>query len=377
MNRPETRIFFPNLDGLRLLAFLAIFFHHSLLPAFFDENQHGAFVHFLLEQKKNASLGVNLFFVLSGFLITYLLLAEKAQSGRIHIMHFYFRRALRIWPLYFLVVLAGFYLFPLLKSFTGNEGALHASLPYYLGFASNFDIVHKGMSQTSILNILWSVSVEEQFYLLWPLLLTIIPARFLLNVLVILLAGSIYFRCLNHQHEIILYYHTLSVIGDMLVGGMAAWLCFYNKTFREKLERLPRWLILSFYLAGTGMILFNAQVFSGTAGIVFSRLFFSLFFVFVILEQNYAARSLFKMSGNRIISEWGRYTYGLYCYHCISIVLAHLVTTRGFHIPNGSGLMITDMLLSLVLTGVLAYFSYRYLESPFLKLKDKFAYFTK
>ena len=110
-----TAIVFPHLDGLRFFCFFVVFLFHGFSTTSAEVAQSSAyrFVRFLF---RHGDLGVNFFFVLSGFLITYLLLEEKQRHGRIHIGYFYIRRMLRIWPLYFACVAFGFLAFPALIS---------------------------------------------------------------------------------------------------------------------------------------------------------------------------------------------------------------------------------------------------------------------
>src|SRR5205085_9627779 len=112
----------------------------------------------------NGNLGVNFFFVLSGFLITYLLIEEKKLTGKIHIGNFWIRRILRIWPLYFACVFIGFVLFPFAKHMAGGTSAETADPWYYLAFINNFDYIKKGLPDSPGLGVLWSVAIEEQFY---------------------------------------------------------------------------------------------------------------------------------------------------------------------------------------------------------------------
>src|SRR5262249_15856566 len=118
-------------------------------------------------------MGVSFFFVLSGFLITYLILREIEVNGKLDILAFYVRRVLRIWPLYYLVIAFGFLCYPLLKSVFGFSSYIETGNSlYYMFFLSNFDVINlghwlgngRGAMST---NITWSVAIEEQFYLLW------------------------------------------------------------------------------------------------------------------------------------------------------------------------------------------------------------------
>ncbi|MBK8471912.1 MAG: acyltransferase [Sphingobacteriales bacterium] len=102
-------------------------------------------------------------------MITYLLIAEKQLNHQIDVPRFWLRRILRIWPLYYCCVLFGFYAFPMLKTLLGQTPNETATVGYYLAFLSNFDLIAQGLPDASILGVLWSVAVEEQFYLLCTL----------------------------------------------------------------------------------------------------------------------------------------------------------------------------------------------------------------
>lgn len=136
----------------------------------------------LLNAIGNGGQWVSIFFVLSGFLITYLLIDEYELNQKISIKNFYIRRALRIWPLYYLVVVFTFLIYPFLKSLVGMNHTLESSVFYHLTFLSNFDVInvtkyHLGSDAISQ-NVTWSVSVEEQFYLFWPMIFVFLPKRF-------------------------------------------------------------------------------------------------------------------------------------------------------------------------------------------------------
>src|SRR5450432_318525 len=115
MTQSTPKVFFPNLDGLRSLAFLMVFFQHGLLNSFSYLPVRNAFLQRFIIMICDGETGVSIFFVLSGFLITYLLLAESDRYGKIHPGYFYLRRTLRIWPLYYLVITFVFFGYPWLK----------------------------------------------------------------------------------------------------------------------------------------------------------------------------------------------------------------------------------------------------------------------
>ena len=167
-SRKKEKIFFPNLDGLRFLSFFSVFFFHIWVLMFDRYRLSGPtpwVVKFLFQ---NGEIGVNFFFVLSGFLITYLLIQEKKITGKIHVANFYIRRILRIWPLFYVCILFGLVLYPLLKKVIGGELFVVAHPWTYFVFLNNFDFLKNGAP--AIISVLWSVAIEEQFYLVWPLL---------------------------------------------------------------------------------------------------------------------------------------------------------------------------------------------------------------
>ncbi len=153
------------LDGIRAMAVIGVVWHHAH-PGF------GA-----LPMSRNGFLGVDAFFVLSGFLITVLLLREQAAHGSISLRQFYVRRALRIFPLYYAVLALLALYFLTVKHSTQGQAFLQA-LPYHLTFLSNWVPVD------SLMAITWSLSSEEQFYLLWPPLLVWLGVRRALPLLI-------------------------------------------------------------------------------------------------------------------------------------------------------------------------------------------------
>ena len=140
-------------------------------------------------------MGVSFFFVLSGFLITYLLIKEKQLTGKVHISSFYIRRTLRIWPLYYFCVLFGFIAFPVLKSAFGQVPNETAD-PFLCSiFLNNFNAIYNGPPDSSILSVLWSVAIEEQFYLLWPILFYLAsPKQYKFIFLGVIIISIIYRR---------------------------------------------------------------------------------------------------------------------------------------------------------------------------------------
>ncbi|MEP6713807.1 MAG: acyltransferase, partial [Ferruginibacter sp.] len=318
---PKNKPYFENLDGLRFFCFLSVFFFHSFHTDNPDIKSSSTYHLFKQTLFGNGFLGVNFFFVLSGFLITYLLIKEKNKNKNIQVVNFWIRRILRIWPLYFACVFYGFVIFPYTKILAGGIPNETADPWYYVSFISNFDYIKKGLPDAQGLGVLWSVSIEEQFYLAWPVILSFFPVKKFWIPLIAILAVSIIYRAFNdvpRLHEM----HTLSCIGDMALGGMGAWLILQSASFKNKISQLPKWSIIMLYAVFAFVFLFRDEfLLSGYWLRVLERPLISTIMLMIILEQCYAKNSFYKMGNFKIPSRLGVITYGLYCLHFIIISL--------------------------------------------------------
>lgn len=380
----KAKIFFPNLDGLRFFSFLVVFFYHGHLSIFSylkdSQPRTYAVIEFLFQ---HGNLGVNFFFVLSGFLITYLLIKEKEFTGTIHVPNFYVRRILRIWPLYYLCVFLGFVAFGLLKKYSGQPIAENANPLYYIFFAANFDIMHTWPDKPDalLLSVLWSVAVEEQFYLTWPLILKVVPLRFYKWVFPSIMAFSLVFRAFHagdNDHEFsIRYFHTFSVIGDMALGGMFAYLVSYENRFKTFIINISKPQIVLLYAATLFVTLYKHLLFPPGIPVIFERIVIAFLFGMIILEQNYAKNSLFKMSRWKLVSRLGIYTYGLYCLHFLGLYFAIKVMNALRLNGSLSWVSFSMIALALALSVIISLLSYNFYEKWFLRWKDKFAFIVK
>lgn len=368
----KKKVYFENLDGLRFLCFLSVFFYHSFYTESTYVQQHDVYRFFKFFLWKNGNLGVNFFFVLSGFLITWLLIDEKQTTGKIAIPAFWMRRILRIWPLFYLCVFIGFYLFPFCKGLLGQVSRETAEISSYLLFLNNFDIIRNGMPDSSLLGVLWSVAIEEQFYLFWPVILSFFPIRRMWIVFTAVIIASLIYRQLQTEH-FALQFHTLSCIGDMGVGALGAWMVICFPLFREKIEQASRFVIAGVYLLFLVFFLYLERIVSIPGFPVSAeRLMLSLLILFIILEQNYATRSFFKMSTFSLLSRLGQMTYGMYCLHFIGILITIQVFKQFGWQNQLWHVLVWETVLSLVLTIFISWMSYRFFEKPFLQLKQRF-----
>jgi peptidoglycan/LPS O-acetylase OafA/YrhL len=380
----KAKIFFPNLDGLRFISFLVVFLYHGHLSIFSYLKDSQPRVYSVIEFLfRHGNLGVNFFFVLSGFLITYLLIKEKEITGKIHVPNFYVRRILRIWPLYYLCVAVGFIAFAMLKKMSGQPIIENANPWYYIFFGANFDIMHTWPDKPDalLLSVLWSVAVEEQFYLTWPLILSLVPLKKFKFVFPAIMLLSLIFRALhtgNNDHDFaIRYFHTLSVIGDMALGGLFAYLVSYENKFKTYIINMPRSAIAMIYVLTLVATLFKDEIFVPGIPVIFDRLVIAFLFGLIILEQNYAKNSLFKMSNFKLVSRLGIYTYGLYCLHFLGLYFA--IKIMDILRLNGSlsWVAFTMIIAALVISVIISLLSYNLYEKWFLRFKDKFAFIVK
>lgn len=373
----KKRIYFENLDGLRFLCFLSVFLFHSF---------HTEYA-YILESKLyqlvkrdvfgNGNIGVNFFFVLSGFLITYLLIEEKRLNGQVNLRKFWLRRILRIWPLFYFCIFFGFVIFPWLKQTFGQIPYETADPVYYLTFLNNFDFINKGLPDSSVLGVLWSIAVEEQFYLVWPIIIFLFPEKRLWIPFTIIIIANLIFRALYNNymmHE----YHTLSCIGDMTIGAVGAWLMSVSDKFKNSIAQLSKIQIAGIYLIFIAIFFFRDEFLLPDPTIrIFERLFVAIFILLVILEQTFANNSFFKMSNFKTISKLGIITYGLYCLHFVGILVTTNVAKKLGINTSIWEVFFMETPVALLLSIIICKLSYKYYETPFLKLKERFAYITK
>lgn len=374
--RMQKKIYFQNLDSIRFIAALMVFFTHMRQACELSIQQ--PFILKLWDSVLSGGMGVIVFFVLSGFLITYLLLEERELTSKINVKNFYFRRVLRIWPLYFLIILVGFGIYPLINHFSN---VANYRLPYFLSFLSNFDLIHLDthhLQNEPMLDITWSVSIEEQFYLFWPLLFFLVKPRYYVSVFISTIVVSMAWRFYVHNESYVLWYHTLSLIVDLAIGGLAAYLVIKSNSFKAVFARIPPLVSLLIYLSGITVLFFRDNLMdSFVYGEVCIHLFYGAFFSFVILDQNYSHESFLKLGRYKYLSFWGKYSYGIYLLH--PVVIAALIYFVGkMHINNQS--MFNFSIISLVglaVTLTVSYISYEFFEKRFLALKKKFSVIVK
>jgi peptidoglycan/LPS O-acetylase OafA/YrhL len=322
--------------------------------------------------------GVVFFFVLSGFLITYLLLKEMEVSNTIQVGKFYLRRLLRIWPLYLLIVILGFFVLPHLDAFEiyqqqrymwyqfWTQLMLHLFMLPNLGFA-HFNIAIPNIGQA------WSIGVEEQFYILWPLLIKFSKKRG--RAIVYFLSGYILLKALIYvlPHDVFPHFTTIkrfiimTKMECMAFGGLGAYMYYagYTKTLGILHHRTVQ---IGSYLSILVVVYFLPIPLMPLLHIITG-----VSFLVIILNVATNPRSILKFR-SKILDYLGKISYGIYMYHMMFITLSiYLINGRqhGFdRLSDIENFLVYGM--SILGTILAAALSYSYFEAPWIRLKSKF-----
>jgi peptidoglycan/LPS O-acetylase OafA/YrhL len=368
--------YFDNLDALRFISFLFIFWGHALDTESVAVRTSEIYLWIKDYVYILGKTGFSFAFVLSSYINTFVILEEKERTGQFHPWKFYVRRALRIWPLYFLMVAICFLGFPLLKSLLGEPYEETTPVWPFLSFTGNFYMLNHGFPYLPALSVLWSVSVEEQFYLVWPWLLWLFDKKKLVLVGSLLLTFFLFTSYAFSKTNV--FFHTLFMTGDIAVGALFAFLSYRpeSNVFR-RLAHLSKWQIGGGYLAFGGCILFYHVLFENPfleawLNLCLERLSLGLFLGFFIFEQNYCLYSPFKLGRLKRLSYLGLISYGLFCFHEVGLLLANKLLERF----DWSNPLLAELglkpLLAFALVVPLSILSYHLFEKPILSLKFKF-----
>lgn len=307
---------FPNLDGLRFLAAALVILDHLQQHA---HNMGLPWLGSLSHWDMLGHLGVLMFFVLSGFLITYLLLDEECRTGRIHYGRFQMRRILRIWPIYFLLVGLALFVFPHIPQMAmpgvGQEEVMQGR-PRKLALYALFlpTLVPWLAGAVPHLGHLWTLGSEVHFYLAWPLLIMAFRRWRWLPMLLVIPLHSAGMRLLGGMPNaglLSLYWSQLN-IDIFAIGGLAAWLAFHRRAWLRWAVNVPVFAVVALGL----MVLMRYGVFAPWVNYRFYALLFALLILNLALEPRLAR-----------VLEWppmqylGRISYGVYVYHMAAMVL--------------------------------------------------------
>lgn len=374
LNITGNRTYFKGLDGVRTIAAFLVFVSHiDYLKYLFgiENNYHVPQVFYL------GRTAVTMFFVLSGFLITYRLLAEKQKFTSINLRNFYIRRALRIWPLYYLVLGLGFLVFPnlefleipFLSDYTFTF--LNKKLFLFLLFCPQLVLVL--FPPIPFLEPLWSIGVEELFYVFWPLIVKFKNKIFgwIIGVIVFfnLIKGWLLYQVSIGNNPTYLFrfsewndYLYFTRIDCVLIGSIGGFLVFKKHGILK--------FVYSKFVQILILISFIFVYLFGFYSDDYNQLLYSILFVVVLLNIAANPDSIIQFNAN-VFHSLGRLSYSFYLLHEVAIVSVIYILKNILKIDVGSSywlLFFSSLLLSFILS-LLSYYCY---EQFFLKLKTKF-----
>lgn len=330
------------LDGLRAISVLLVIMSHA------EAWQALGITSSALRSALSAQTGVSVFFVLSGFLITYLLIKEKEATGKIDIIAFIKRRALRIFPLYYLAIFFLVYI-----DYTGKARIPTCSFAYALTYTINFypkECAYSAMSH------FWSLSVEEHFYLFWPLIFCL-GKRIAVLVALAIATSCVIFGTSLYPDSTLYYMNrwTFPAMLPILAGCLLAFIC-NTETIKTTMTKKPTSnILLIAILSGAAAPAFiNSDVIWLTS--------ICALVLYVFYNQN---STLVKLLEFKPLASLGIISYGLYVWQGV-------FTGNG---PYRSGAPYPPSVdVGVWLTFIVAPLSYVFFENPIMKLKKKYSW---
>jgi peptidoglycan/LPS O-acetylase OafA/YrhL len=352
-------IYFPGLNGLRAYAAIAVVMYHislalsvfNLDPYIFGTNDKGRPTELMMGPR-----GVSIFFALSGFLITYLLQAEKEEKD-INIKKFYFRRILRIWPLYYLYLSIAIVLSVILGlAFNFND------IFYYVFFAANIPLALN--TANIFLSHYWSLGVEEQFYLFWPVINKKTKYTLATTIILIVVLMSLkYVVPVLYPKSNIARVFDMVKFQCMMIGAAGA--LIYKSNNKIFLKITDNKLVQS--LCWITIFLVTINKFH-IASIIDNEII-SVVATVIIIGQIGIENRIFNLE-IKVLDFLGRISYGIYVIHPLIIYLfSKFLGHIDIYTPAKYALVYTSILATTI---ILAYVSFTYFEQYFLRLKKRF-----
>jgi peptidoglycan/LPS O-acetylase OafA/YrhL len=362
MNRASTnRHYYPALDGLRGLAILLVLFVHNF-----------GFINYFFF----GWLGVDLFFVLSGFLITDVLL--NSLDSPHFLRNFYVRRVLRIFPLFYLLLIICLLILPSIRSLPLQANYYTENQFWLWTYLQNWLFVFREPYGDQVLLHTWSLAVEEQFYLVWPLIILLVRKPRLLLVLVLLLLLVIViarYIVWTYKIEDLSYasLYTFTRIDGLCIGAALALLLRVKPEF---LKKNTFFIVLLMSAVNFAFYFINDRRGFTLPYLAFvGYTTFAVLFGILVYEAVTRGSKLIEwLFNNRFMKFFGRISYGLYVFHWpINILLYEHI--KRYAVEKNFGLRGAEIVSAICVSGIaiaLSVLSYYYFERPFLKLKERF-----
>lgn len=347
------------IDGLRCFAVVGVLICHFI-----------QFENIYLERLPFGQ-GVNLFFVLSGYLITKILLINKEKvkqnktSYKQVIKSFYVRRSLRIFPIYYLTIL-----FLTIINFQNTTDVWL----WLVTYTSNFYVSNDLNPYIGSFNHLWSLAVEEQFYLIWPFLILLIPIKYIEKVILFIILISITFKItyfINFGYSTAINALTISCADSLGFGSLIAYWSIYRESLINKINKF-RYSILISFLPFIYFIIYPREY--DFIVIVGNNFLFSLFAFIIIIKASQMKFLLFTkyLLENKLVIHLGKISYGIYLYH---FFMPDFYNQMIDLFPNYFYLESPFRIFFLFLFSLIfAQISWLLIEKPTISLKSRFQY---
>ena len=336
----------PDIDGLRAIAVVAVILYHAQITIFGNQPFKGGFI------------GVDIFFVISGYLITLIILKELDTTGKFSFKYFYERRIRRILPVLLVVLLSTslmslIFMMPTLIEDVQKQSL--SSIFFISNFKYIFDLTEYQAITSSYVPLLhtWSLSIEEQFYLIFPTCLFLIHKYFkqkIIFILLIVLTLSLIFSdWQSHHHKIENFYFSFSRAWELIFGS----LCAYIKN--KKISFSKDYILLNNF--GFLLIILSFYIFDATdrhPSIYTLIPVIGTCFIIIFNPNNYESTIANKILINKFLVHLGLISYSLYLWHYPSLVFL-----RSFGVSENY------KYLCLFLIYLLSICSYKFIEKPF------------
>jgi peptidoglycan/LPS O-acetylase OafA/YrhL len=324
--------YFYFLDVLRFIAIFISFLHHSDIIFFLH--------------------GHTFFFVLSGFVLTYQAHIEYERTNQFSWYNFTMRRVLRIFPLYFLIIFGSYFIIP---QFT-KLGITLAPIQYYLTFTSNY----YSISHVFILMILWSVAVQEQFYLFISFCYRFF-FKYLSYISVFMIIISIFYKIYAEYHNYNIYANTLTHFSSFGIGILVARYFLGGKVIDSK-SKFNRIVLLACFIFLVSTSFYSGFYWSIVNNTIVSLIlgYIILFLSTVVINQN---NQIFK-----VFEQLGKFSYGLYCFQGVVITFGNIILSKYL----GSNQVYWIVVINFILLIFISFLSYRFFEVKILDLKKYF-----
>ena len=363
----QKAVHLSGLNGFRALAATGVVISHIIISAIteFGLNPHilGTEPNGEAKGLQLAAYGVTIFFVLSGFLITFLLLKEK-ELQPVNIKHFYVRRILRIWPLYYLYLVIC-----LIVMFALAMPREWTSLSFYIFMVANVPLIVKGINIPLLLGHYWSLGVEEQFYAFWPWIAKQENSKLLkwaVGLTIGLILLKMVFWQLSVRLGINMPYVALSItrFQCMMIGAVGA-IFFYMNNGRlismatNLFTQIVCWVVILFIIANRFHI-----------ASVLDHEIVSVVTLFLIIAQVTRKNRIINLD-NPLCNFLGKISFGIYVYHML-VIFAVTKVLELLPIENSWKYGLLTVLV-LGITVLVAYVSYQFFEKRFLVLKHNYS----